>query len=206
MPDKKDVNEFISDISPLEAVENAIKESLWKQTETRIMNALAFPEKGVPKRLREALKEGSEGLCNFGSRDVIHYLTTKHKDLFLKMLVISTEVIDYVSALNEVRPQIFHSYFLVQDNDGVWYAGSPANHEHFKDKDYALTIIRDNSLDALIRKMEARDLATYPQAKDIENNSINTVAFPVGVNDLVNMFELRYTNNGILPMTYKYSP
>lgn len=203
--------ETVQNTTPLGAIEEAVKESIWIQTKTKLEMPGFFYEDGkLPTTLREAVKVGTSGMCAIGSENVIHKLATEKGNLFDKMTLISTNILSPDSPLNYDLPQedrfTYHTYFLVQDKNGVWYAGSPANHYQTKEKDYATTLIVDKDLDALLRKMESRDKSSYPTSSDLMNQMDNMVATPLNSDNQVSIFDIRRTKDGIYTSTYKFSP
>jgi hypothetical protein len=147
----------------ISAIEEAVKKSFWIQTQQQISREIYFEDKEPKhKRLKEVVEAGTRAMCYFGSKDVIYDLSLQNRDLFDSMILVSTELIDDDSWLKTEANQWFHTYFLVKDKDGMWYAGSPANNGVNKDKQYATTIIHGRNLGEVLEIMSERDKAHFP--------------------------------------------
>ena len=125
----------IQHTTAISAIEEAVKRSFWISTNVQIGEDLNEKEnRPLHKSLKEVVKAGTRAMCYHGSKDVVYDLSLQSRNLFESMILVSTEKIDDDSWLKTDVNQFFHTYFLVKDKEGVWYAGSPATMERIKIK------------------------------------------------------------------------
>jgi hypothetical protein len=156
---------------PFAAVADSVLNVDWIYYQKGINYNLQFPPKYRINDSRELLKFSSQSYCSYMSTDVLYYATKHYGQLFQKSLLVATEEIndDSWMVVGQKRPQFRHYYFMLQDNAGVWYAGSPANHGINKsDKNYPTTIITGQNLQEVLKRMEERDSAKFPTVNQIE--------------------------------------
>lgn len=191
--------------TPLAAIDNAVKETIWDFTKVAISQNLSSPTNEREMHLNELVKSGTKAMCLHASREAAYKLASNSRDLFQNIILVSTENIGPNSWLNRNDQQYSHSYFLAQGIDGNWYAGSPANHDK-ANKNYALTIIHGKELDSVIRMMNARDGVTFPSSQDILFQiEGRREAMPQIMDKRYSIFEIKNTPVGLEINTHNYS-
>lgn len=110
----------------------------------------------------------SHAICDKASLYALAYLTEKYSSLFGCMFLMQasrTPKRDFLKA-----GMLHHAFFAVKDNGGMWFAGSPANHNPDipKDKNPMTKIIRGSSLVEVISVIEKEEGGIWPTADFIE--------------------------------------
>lgn len=186
-----------NEITPLDAIADAMMRAYWRQLKGEISYRMVDPEKPeLSQGMDEFLKSATRSECLNASVDTICALAKKHPDLFTTLTIISTEAVPKTSWLSKVG-QGFHAYFLAQDRKGVWYAASPANHGANNEKAYALTLIKDNDLSSVLRKIEKRDGLLFPDEEKIKEGLNSHSRFPTVTDRFVSITEIRQTLTGV---------
>lgn len=110
------------------------------------------------------MKEASKKWCKLGSGWCLRYLSEKHSDLFLDLLLVE-------SWNDPKKPLIdgwlWHSYFLVRGVDGVWYAGSPGNYDAKRGVNRLVNIIADQDLEKVLKKVQIIEGGDWPRSKSV---------------------------------------
>ncbi|HKB88440.1 MAG TPA: hypothetical protein VKC53_02195 [Patescibacteria group bacterium] len=162
-------------VDALDLVADAIMKAYLKQIHEYGMIRIRPSQKSIT----ELFEQSTDSQCRFASLETVGMLATNYPDYFKNLLIISTSLIpeDHVFG-GDFEP--FHSYFLAEDNKGMWYAASPANHnvklgagkdangQERENNMYATTIFRDRNLNDVLNKIQTRDNLTFPSKKEIE--------------------------------------
>ncbi len=122
-------------MTPLEAVADAMMVAYAVYLQGDFSEAI-----GIVK-LENILVETTKDRCRQNSVTVLAYLTERYPKLFDNMLIVES-VADCACQLR--NDWSWHDYFLVQGEDGVWYAGSPANYELGGEKTRLTNLISGN--------------------------------------------------------------
>lgn len=161
----------IEQISARSSIEEAVKSVIWSKTQDQIHKNMSLPVDERHRKLKEVVNEGTRARCYIASKDVIYNLAQTNTDFFQTMILISTKDIEDGSWLKKDFVQepkdLFHTYFLIKDNNGVWYAGSPANQNHNDEPNYANTLVISEKLDDLLKRISERDNARFPSSGSI---------------------------------------
>lgn len=110
------------------------------------------------------LRDVTKDKCRQNSVTVLAFLTEKYPKLFQNMLILES-VADFAYPLR--HEWSWHDYFLVQGEDQIWYAGSPANYEVCERQGRLTNLISGNLRQVLdeVRRVEA---GAWPGVYDIE--------------------------------------
>jgi hypothetical protein len=114
--------------------------------------------------LEKELKEKSRGKCNMGVLNFLLDLHLNYPDLFeVGMVLHRTEEPETI--INS--PWLDHTYFVIKDNQGVWYAGSPANHQEYNLRNPMTTVLQAQTLEGIIGAIQKEDRGHWPRADKI---------------------------------------
>lgn len=152
---------------------------LYNPAEEAVADAMMVTQ---AKMLLEPLKQGgissvnigamlgniSHGICGKASIYALAYLAKMYVYLFDYMFLIQARLTaerDFYKA-----GLLQHVLFAVRDKGGMWFAGSPANHNSDvpKDENSMTRIIRGNTLAEIISVIEKKEGGLWPSADFIE--------------------------------------
>jgi hypothetical protein len=161
--------EPVNQVKPVEAVADAMMIAtcvLTKDWLDDIRMDVIDDETSVVELLKRQVIEATNGRCFVGSAIALAYLKQEQESLFDKMCML----IAYSDSENKFRDDgwSFHAYFLVQDKDGVWFAGSPANYEGQEEGNDCLTnFFYDRSLKLVLDRIQSFEGGCWPDEKNV---------------------------------------
>lgn len=111
-----------------------------------------------------AVFRGTDGMCNRASIYVLAHLKQKYSELFPRMGIIRAE--HGIEPLKNRRWR-FHDYFLAQDINGKWYAGSPANYDGPAKENRFTRVISSLRLQEVMGRIQEIEGGRWPLVNDI---------------------------------------
>lgn len=200
-----EVNKFI-DTPELDIVANAMMKTYWRFIQKGKMKTNTQQEENEIGMMFEQI---TSGMCFNASVEMARFLTEEHKDNFETIMIITTHDILEDSPIREnIDKNGFHSYILIKDKNGIWYATSPANHNmtiksskqaKVKDNEYATTLFFDSSLTAVLEKIKNRDGFQLPNETDILSNLRDNTIPEILDGNRLKIFEIIRHKNKIVP-------
>jgi hypothetical protein len=161
------------------------------------------------KNITIIFEQATDGMCYYASAETIRSLAILSPDSFENMLIITSSEIPETSPLhNEVSD--YHSYFLIKDKGGEWYAASPANYNikigGKKNPSYATTIFHDQNLGNVLAKIQERDGIDFPDEDEIYEELKISRGFNKIKWGTVNIMEIKKSNGGIVTIFSNHPP
>lgn len=164
-----EVENFLID-QPAEAVADAMMVAQAELIADYLQNQTAFLGKAQDnsRLLEKILQYETDGKCMIGTIFALYYLGVKYPHLF-------KAVGRLVTYNNPGRPDgslkcdsDFHSYFIVKDTSGVWYAGSPANHIADRENSPLTRVISSRDPQGVVDRITEIEGGEWPNGKFIE--------------------------------------
>lgn len=120
------------------------------------------------KLLEEILQGQTSGNCMIGTIFALHYLGVKYPHLFEAAgRLVTFDNPDRVSGTLKSQDKV-HAYFMVKDINGVWYAGSPANHIVNSENSPLTRVISSTDPQEVVDRITEIDGGEWPDGKFIE--------------------------------------
>ena len=127
-------------------------------------NHSSFPNNN---RLETLLAHTSQSQCFRASIFSLDILVRKYPDLFKRFIILTSSNKDQDQKFKQDPLWDFHSYFLVEDKKGRWFASSPANH---RDEDSPLLTVLSGTLNNVLNQIKESDNPLlWPNAEDFQN-------------------------------------
>lgn len=181
--------EIPSGLTPIDAIADAMMRSYWFQM-VKEFNLVGI-DKNKPElngTLTDFFESATAGNCYLSSTDTVAILMLRNRELFKSLFLITSEVISRRSQFADCS---YHTYLVAEDNEGNWYAASPANHNVMRRLDYATTIIQEKDLDSVLEKITDRDAATFPNSRSVfQLLKKNSYSLPFKKGDNLKILEL----------------
>ncbi len=137
---------------------------------------LIYPLKTQPRNrdIRVITKKYTKERCNSACQTVLENIRDNHRDLFQAAIKLRAE--RDVKPLNAGWP--FHCYFLVQDINSMWYAGSPANYiaKEPDDNQRLTRVISSTDLSEVLSIIETIEGGLWPTVEQI-TTTLNDVPY-----------------------------
>lgn len=118
----------------------------------------------VKSDIRELMMKLSSGKCRQASAVVMAFLLDKYPDKFQNMVLLESHSDEGNWLENGWR---WHDYFLVLGEDGVWYAGSPANYLGEFGESRLVRIIANTSMKYVLEKIKTIEGGAWPRERDV---------------------------------------
>lgn len=126
------------------------------------------------RQLEELLKVGTNSMCEVGSAYAFNFLAQKYPKQFPSMGLLRTfDNYNKPKGKLKDRSSEFHTYFIVKDTKGVWYAGSPSSHTPQETSSALTRIISSADPQDIINKIEELDGGEWPNGQFISQSFKN---------------------------------
>lgn len=150
------------------------------------------------------LKRNTADKCKDSSIYAIDYLNGKHGGLFSHLLLLEAHRNEAVPFKSN-SDYDFHTYFLARDKEGIWYAGSPANHTIGGRNSPLTTVFSSESLDEILSLIRQKDGGDWPSAQYVERVLQESYTPPSPVNtSRIKLFTISKEDGAEQEMTEDY--
>lgn len=127
----------------------------------------AWKRKDPTEKMELTLQDRTEGNCDVGSSLALYFLKLDYQHLFSNLVLLETyKDPDFRFNLDSYS---YHVYFLAKDQEGTFYAGSPANHQPKLGKSPLTNIIRSTDLGKVMAEITAFEGGNWPDQKYIKD-------------------------------------
>lgn len=160
--------------------EHAVADAMMTTQLIAIRNGLKWINSKTPD-YDAILETESDTWCRFGSVHALFYLQNKYSKLFTHTFLVDSRTEEKGTYKN--KDWKYHSYFLVRDQQGIWYAGSPGNYKRDREENPFTRIIVSPNLEDVMETITSLEGGLWPQATTI-NKAImrgNYVPSEIGI-------------------------
>ncbi len=142
-------------ITPRTAIKKAMEHAV-----NELTKGLDF-EKIDPSVFEKKLENITAGRCLEGCLIAASFLHRNHSELFKTIALLHYEKFETTKQNKPIG--VFHEYFLIRDNAGIWHAASPANHERYSGENSRLKrFFSSDNLRGVLNDIEKFEGGAWP--------------------------------------------
>lgn len=163
----EDTGEFVKpyiDI-PAEAVADAMMVAQAEMVSPVIINPEKYLAKGADNtgQMEKLVADASSGMCEAASVYSLYFLAQRYPQEFDYMAILKTWD-NYRRPKGKLKNGLgkWHTYFIVKDKKGIWYAASPANHTPNRKSSSLTRIYKSIEPQQIVNKIEKVDGGEWP--------------------------------------------
>jgi hypothetical protein len=151
--------------TPAEAVADAMMVAQAEMMSAVTANPDKYLKEGTDAsdQMEELVRAASWGMCEAASVYSLYYLAQKYPQQFVGMAILTTYD-NYRSPKGRLKDRLneYHTYFIVRDKKGAWYAASPANHTPNPESSSLTRVIKSTDPQEVVNKIEEVDGGEWP--------------------------------------------